>query len=85
MLKCILGDCNYIIGDGSGGYYDNDLLVIEACEYKNTFLNYNPYISLILNVDYDHPDYFKSVEDYINSFKKFTNNQDDHNPHLILS
>lgn len=73
MLKCIIGECNYIIGDGSGGSGDNDLLVIEACEYKNTFLNYEPHVGLILNIDYDHPDYFKSIEDYIISFKKFIN------------
>jgi UDP-N-acetylmuramate--alanine ligase len=71
MLKCIIGNCNYIIGDGSGGYSSNDLIVMEACEYKNTFLNYNPYIGLVLNIDYDHPDYFKSTEDYLNSFRKF--------------
>jgi UDP-N-acetylmuramate--alanine ligase len=70
MLKCLIDDCNYIIGDGSGGASDNDLLVIEACEYKNTFLNYDPYISLVLNIDYDHPDFFKTVDDYIESFKK---------------
>jgi UDP-N-acetylmuramate--alanine ligase len=73
MLKCIIGECNYIIGDGSGGSGDNDLLVIESCEYKNTFLNYEPHVGLILNIDYDHPDYFKSIEDYIISFKKFIN------------
>lgn len=74
MLKCLINDCNYIIGDGSGGYSSNDLLVIEACEYKNTFLNYNPYISLVLNVDYDHPDFFKSLDEYIESFKKLIDN-----------
>jgi UDP-N-acetylmuramate--alanine ligase len=70
MLKCLIDDCNYIIGDGSGGCSNNDLLVIEACEYKNTFLNYDPYVSLVLNVDYDHPDFFKSLDEYVESFVK---------------
>jgi UDP-N-acetylmuramate--alanine ligase len=70
MLKCLIDDCNYIIGDGSGGCSKNDLLVIEACEYKNTFLNYDPYVSLVLNVDYDHPDFFKSLDEYVESFVK---------------
>ncbi len=71
LIAHMLGDCNYLVGDGSGGYSKNDILVIEACEYKNTFLNYNPYISLVLNIDYDHPDFFKNEKDYINAFKRF--------------
>ncbi|MBO5711674.1 MAG: hypothetical protein J6R47_02445 [Acholeplasmatales bacterium] len=71
LVSHLIKDCCYLIGDGSGGYSKNKVLVIEACEYKNTFLNYNPHISLILNVDYDHPDFFKSEKDYIDSFKAF--------------
>jgi UDP-N-acetylmuramate--alanine ligase len=71
MVSHILKDCCYLIGDGSGGYSKNKILVIEACEYKNTFLNYNPFISLVLNVDYDHPDFFKNEEEYKEVFKMF--------------
>ena len=71
MLNYMIDDCNFIIGDGSGGSGNSNILILEACEYNNTFLNYNPYISIILNIDYDHPDCFKSIEDYIKSFKSF--------------
>lgn len=74
MLSTIVGECNSIIGDGSGSYSDNDILIIESCEYKNTFLKYNPYIALILNIDYDHPDFFSSLDDYIDAFRLFINN-----------
>jgi len=46
-------------------------LVIEADEYKESFLNYWPKIIVLLNVDYDHPDYFKTEKDYILAFEKF--------------
>jgi UDP-N-acetylmuramate--alanine ligase len=46
-------------------------LVIEADEYKESFLNYWPKIIVLLNIEYDHPDYFKKPKDYILAFKKF--------------
>lgn len=46
-------------------------IVCEACEYVDTFLNLNPAISIILNVDSDHLDYFKNLDGVINSFNKF--------------
>ena len=71
MLNKLLLDSSYIIGDGSGGGGNKDRIIVEACEYKNTFLNYEPDISIVLNADYDHPDYFKNKDEYINSFKAF--------------
>lgn len=63
---------SYIIGDGEGkGYKKNDLLVLEACEYKNHFLSYNPYISVITNIELDHPDFFSDINQVIESFSKF--------------
>lgn len=46
-------------------------LVIEADEYKRSFLNYWPKIIVLLNIEYDHPDYFKNFKDYILVYKKF--------------
>lgn len=43
--------------------------VIEACEYKRSFLQYRPYITVITNIDLDHLDYYKSLEDYISAFQ----------------
>jgi UDP-N-acetylmuramate--alanine ligase len=46
-------------------------LVIEADEYKESFLNYWPKIIVLLNIEYDHPDYFKDLNHYILAYKKF--------------
>jgi UDP-N-acetylmuramate--alanine ligase len=43
--------------------------VIEACEYKRSFLQYRPYITVITNIDLDHLDYYKNLEDYISAFQ----------------
>ena len=52
---------NYIIGDGSGGASANNYFVLEACEYKRHFLNYNPNYTIITNIDLDHVDYYKNI------------------------
>ncbi len=46
-------------------------MVTEACEYCGSFLEFNPKISLILNVEEDHLDYFKDINDIINCFHTF--------------
>lgn len=45
--------------------------VTEACEYKRNFLYLKPYVSVILNVDEDHLDYFKDIEDIQEAFTEF--------------
>ena len=45
--------------------------ITEACEYTNTFLHFNPKRAVILNVDADHLDFFKDLEDIRNSFHLF--------------
>ena len=45
--------------------------ITEACEYTNSFLSFFPKISVILNVDADHLDFFKDLDDIRNSFRKF--------------
>ncbi len=45
--------------------------IIEACEYTNTFLEFNPNRAIILNIDADHLDFFKDLEDIRNSFHLF--------------
>ncbi len=46
-------------------------LVTEACEYCGSFLEFNPKISLILNVEEDHLDYFKDIHDIVDCFHAF--------------
>ncbi len=55
---------NYIHGN-------SDWIVIEACEYRRSFLNYNPEIILITNIDADHLDYYKDIDDIENAFREF--------------
>lgn len=45
--------------------------ITEACEYTNSFLSFFPKISIILNIDADHLDFFKDLEDIRNSFRRF--------------
>lgn len=45
--------------------------ITEACEYTNSFLNFLPKISIILNIEEDHLDFFKDIEDIRLSFHKF--------------
>ncbi|OGD88616.1 hypothetical protein A3J17_00425 [Candidatus Curtissbacteria bacterium RIFCSPLOWO2_02_FULL_40_11] len=58
---------NYKVGKSI--YYIN-----EADEYADNFLNYNPDIAVILNIAWDHPDYFKNREMLQKSYQKFINN-----------
>ena len=47
------------------------IFVSEACEYTNSFLNFRPKYSIILNVEAEHLDFFKDINDIRNSFHKF--------------
>ena len=49
----------------------SDYFVTEACEYTNSYHEFNPKISIILNVDADHLDFFSGIEEIIESFKTF--------------
>ena len=76
MIKQVLSDfylTSYLIGDGQGYAHPlTEYFVFEACEHKDHFLSYHPDIVVCLNVDYDHPDYFNSVEQVYSSFEKLT-------------
>ncbi len=52
---------------------DSELFVCEACEFSNTFLELSPACSVILNIDEDHMDYFKTMDNLKESFYKFCN------------
>lgn len=49
----------------------SDYFVTEACEYTNSFLSFFPRISIILNIEEDHMDFFKDIDDIRNSFQTF--------------
>ncbi len=50
---------------------DSGCFVAEACEYTNSFLSFYPKIEIILNVDADHLDFFKDLDDIASSFHRF--------------
>ena len=68
--SAIIGGKLPLIG-GNGRVGKSDTIVCEACEYVDTFLQLHPAVSLILNVDADHLDYFKTLENIVLSFNKF--------------
>ena len=71
MSKAI-DNINYLIGDGTGyANKDNDLFALESCEYKRHFLNYLPYYTIITNIDLDHVDYYKDINDLIDAYSTF--------------
>ena len=49
----------------------SETFVTEACEYTNSFLSFFPKISVILNIDADHLDFFKDIDDIRHSFRRF--------------
>lgn len=50
---------------------NSDTFITEACEYTNSFLDFYPKISIILNIEEDHLDFFKDLEDIRHSFHQF--------------
>ena len=62
ILKTINGN----IRVGHSGYF-----LTEACEYTNSFLSFYPKIGLILNVEEDHLDFFKDIDEIRESFHRF--------------
>ena len=63
---------SYLIGDGTG-YADinHEYFALESCEYKRHFLEYKPYYAVITNIDLDHVDYFKDIDDVIDAYTSY--------------
>ena len=57
--------------DGNGRAGTGELMVCEACEFVDTFLQLSPDMAVILNIDEDHMEYFKTLDNLISSFRKF--------------
>jgi len=82
VLKNSDEDFSAIIGtllkefDGKNFFtrWKNNYFAIEACEHKEHFLAYKPSLWIITNIEYDHADYFKTPQDYIDAFEKFISN-----------
>lgn len=80
MLSYIMSNidkCNYIIGDGIGhGDREATKFVLESCEYRRHFLEYDPEYVVITNIEMDHTDYYKSMDDMILAYQEFANKAD---------
>lgn len=71
VLKNIT-DTSYLIGDGTGrGSEKAQYFVFESDEYERHFMPYHPEYSIITNIDFDHPDYFTSIDDVFNAFDDY--------------
>lgn len=58
--------------DSHGRTGNSETMVCEACEFVDTFLDLSPDVAVILNIDEDHLDYFKTLDNIIRSFHKFS-------------
>lgn len=68
--SAVIGGKLPLIGaNGRVGKSEN--FVCEACEFVDTFLELSPAVAVILNIDEDHLDYFKTLDNLIHSFHKF--------------
>ncbi len=75
-ISAVIGGKLKLIG-GSGRVGTDDTMVCEACEFSNTFLKLYPNISVVLNIDADHLDFFKTMDNLRASFSKFIGNTTD--------
>ncbi|NLB81374.1 MAG: UDP-N-acetylmuramate--L-alanine ligase, partial [Clostridiaceae bacterium] len=83
MLSCVLihADLNptilvggeYPLIGGNLRLGGSKYFIFEACEYVDSFLKFNPFGAIVLNIETDHLDYFKNIDSIITSFEKFIN------------
>lgn len=59
------------IGGNSHIGQDDNIFVAEACEYTNSFLDFSADVEVITNIEEDHLDFFKDIDEIRESFKKF--------------
>ena len=77
LFKQIKIPISYSVGTNisfgpSGQYKDkSEYFVYEADEFDRNFLAFKPYLSVIANVDYDHPDTYPNKQDYLEAFRQF--------------
>jgi len=65
---------NGAVCDEFGGAYrlgSQKHFIFEACEYTDSFLSFSPTTAVVLNIDMDHPDYFHSLDQIIDSYSKY--------------
>lgn len=77
MLFSVLNNTkgsNCFIGDGTGyANTNNELFVLESCEYKKHFLSYKPYYAIVTNIELEHTECYKDIAEIIKTFEEFSN------------
>lgn len=69
---------NYFIGAGDGmATKDNKYFVVESDEFNRHFQIYEPKYSIITNIEEEHMEIYKDIDDLVNTFEKFANNTKD--------
>ncbi len=65
--------CGDILKSLGSSYHlgTSDLFIAEACEYTNSFLSLKPFIGIIMNIEADHLDFFKDIDDIRHSFRTY--------------
>ena len=70
-------DPSYVVGadveqlGGGSGAGKGELMVVEACEYDRSFLNLRSHVAAILNIEADHLDYYRDVDEIAGAFGEF--------------
>ena len=77
MIKTILENsigCNYFIGAGDGkASLEKEYFVVESDEFNRHFLDYHPMYAIITNIEAEHLECYKDIDDIRESFEKFAN------------
>ena len=73
---------SYLIGDGTGVVdKDSNNFVVESCEFERHLLLYTPKYSVITNIDYDHVDCYKNIDEIVEVFQQFA----DHTKYKVVA
>ena len=67
----IVGGTLKMTGTNAAWDEEGDVFVVEADEYDYMFLGLRPDIAVVTNVEWDHPDFFKTAEDFHHAFEQF--------------
>ncbi|MFA6458200.1 MAG: UDP-N-acetylmuramate--L-alanine ligase [Patescibacteria group bacterium] len=70
-ISCLVGTNLKLLDNQNARLGNSDWFVIEACEYRRAFLNFDPQILVVTNAEPDHLDYYKNWADYESAFVEF--------------
>lgn len=67
----VIGSTMAELGHKNMRFGKSSYMVVEACEYRRSFLHLNPFIGVVTNMELDHTDYYRDLEDYVDAFRDF--------------